>query len=136
MDLLCRLFQLDRGFFVLLLCVVTSIGLSAQNTNDTVVVDVGASTTAMRYNSLLWKIEGENLKAPSFLYGTMHSRNKAVHQLGDSVLVKLNDCEALSLEIVTEGLNQMDMMKSLIASMMMKDTTLQDLYEDKSDYKK
>lgn len=49
--------------------------------------------------TLLWKISGNGLQKPSYLYGTMHVRDKRVFNFADSVLLKLDECEAFSLEI-------------------------------------
>jgi uncharacterized protein YbaP (TraB family) len=49
--------------------------------------------------TLLWKITGKDLSAPSYLFGTMHLKDKRVYSLSDSVLVKLNVCRAFAMEI-------------------------------------
>ena len=48
---------------------------------------------------LLWRITGNGLKSPSYLFGTMHVRDERVFQFSDSVLVALNSCKAFSAEI-------------------------------------
>ncbi len=80
-------------------------------------------------NSLLWKIEGENLEHPSYLYGTMHSQDKRVHKLGKLALPYLEEADAVALELVIDSAQMMPMMASLFSDMMMQDTTLQDLYQ-------
>ena len=51
-----------------------------------------------KYPSLLWKIEGENLKKPSYLYGTMHVSSKIAFNLGDEFFDALSDVDAVALE--------------------------------------
>lgn len=81
-------------------------------------------------NSLLWKIEGEGLEQPSYLYGTMHSQDKRVHELGKLALPYLSQSEAVALELVIDSAQMMPMMMSMFSDMMMKDTTLEDLYKE------
>lgn len=50
-------------------------------------------------STLLWRISGNGLRKPSYLYGTMHLRDKRVFNFADSVLMKFDECEAFSLEI-------------------------------------
>lgn len=91
-------------------------------------------SSAQEYNSLLWCISGNGLKQPSYLYGTMHSRDARVHNLGDSVMIKLLSCNAVALEIVTDQMGIKDMLGAM-RQMYMKDTTLQDLYSEQ-DYQR
>ena len=81
-----------------------------------------SNVSAQPSNSLLWKISGNNLSNPSYLYGTMHSRDKRAHQFGDSVLLKLNECDAVALELLTSEMSMNPY--SMIEYIMMKDTTL------------
>ena len=39
-----------------------------------------------KYNSLFWKIYGNNLKDTSFIYGTMHTQDERVFKFKDGVL--------------------------------------------------
>ena len=80
-------------------------------------------------NSLLWKIEGNGLENPSYLYGTMHSQDKCVHDLGKLALPYIHQSEAVALELVIDSNNMFRMIMILFGQMMMKDTTLQQLYE-------
>ncbi|MGB0932222.1 MAG: TraB/GumN family protein [Chitinophagales bacterium] len=80
-------------------------------------------------NSLLWKIEGNDLEEPSYLYGTMHSQDKRVHDLGKLAVPYIDECEAVALELVIDSTDMMRMVLTMFGEMMMKDTTLQDLYE-------
>lgn len=79
------------------------------------------------YPSLLWEITGKQLKKPAYLYGTMHSQDKRIHQVADSVYLTFDASNAIALELVTDS--TMDM-KNVMKSMFMTDTTLHDLYTD------
>src|ERR1043166_6774740 len=82
-------------------------------------------------SSLLWKISGKNLTKPSYVYGTMHSRDKRAHEFGDSVMIKFNDCDAVALELLTGEMMQDPF--GMLNYIMMKDTTL-DMLLSKKDY--
>lgn len=84
------------------------------------------------YPSLLWQITSEETTDTSYLFGTMHSTNERVHQVGDTVVHWLHQCDAVALELDMDEVNPFGMIKA----MMMKDTKLKDLYENEEDYKK
>jgi uncharacterized protein YbaP (TraB family) len=48
---------------------------------------------------VLWKIEGNGLKTPSYLFGTIHINDKRVFDLQDSVLAKLKECSVSVFEL-------------------------------------
>lgn len=83
-------------------------------------------------NSLLWKIESSQLSQPSYLYGTMHSRDRRAHEFGDSVLQKLTECEAVALEILPGEMMQNPL--AMLGYLTMKDTTL-DMLLSEADYR-
>jgi uncharacterized protein YbaP (TraB family) len=87
-------------------------------------------TTQAQENSLLWRISGNGLKKPSYLYGTYHSRDSRAHQFGDSVLVKLAQADLVIVESITDE-NQDK--KGLFKLMMMDGVRLEDLLS-KKDY--
>ncbi|MEZ4883433.1 MAG: TraB/GumN family protein [Chitinophagales bacterium] len=89
--------------------------------------------TIAAQNSLLWKIEGNNLETTSYLYGTMHSQDKRVHDLGRLAVPYIEASDAVALELIIDSTDLFRMMTSMFGGMMMKDTTLQDLYE-REDY--
>jgi uncharacterized protein YbaP (TraB family) len=49
--------------------------------------------------SLLWKISGNGLKKPSYLFGTMHVKDKRVFNFSDSVMLALQSCPRFALEV-------------------------------------
>lgn len=63
------------------LCVLVSFSLSAQ------------------YNSLLWKISGNGLKKPSYLFGTMHTADARVFNFSDSLMPFFNESKAYAMEL-------------------------------------
>jgi uncharacterized protein YbaP (TraB family) len=54
------------------------------------------------YQGLLWKISGNGLEKPSFLYGTMHVSNKVAFHLSDSFYKAIESVDVVSLEINPE----------------------------------
>ncbi len=50
--------------------------------------------------SLLWEITGKNLSKPSYLYGTVHIKDKRAFEFNDSVFVKLNACDQFAMELI------------------------------------
>ena len=52
-----------------------------------------------QYSSLLWKISGNGLKQPSFLYGTMHTGDARVFAFGDSVMPYFATTKAYAMEL-------------------------------------
>ena len=51
-----------------------------------------------KYQSLLWKIEGNGLSKASYLYGTMHVSSKIAFNLGDEFFEALSSADAVALE--------------------------------------
>jgi uncharacterized protein YbaP (TraB family) len=64
-----------------------------------------AQNTPKRPNyKLLWKISGNGLAAPSYLFGTMHVVDERAFDFSDSVLLKISECKAFSLEVHPDSL--------------------------------
>ena len=49
--------------------------------------------------TLLWRIEAGTVAAPSYLYGTVHSRDERAYFFGDSVLAALDRCHVVAGEL-------------------------------------
>lgn len=49
--------------------------------------------------SLLWKISGKGMGKPSYLFGTMHVKDKRVFGFSDSVMLAIQNCPSFALEI-------------------------------------
>lgn len=71
------------------------------------------NTASAQGNSLLWKITGNGLSAPSYLYGTMHTRDARVFRLADSVPAAFESCEAFAMEIVIDDDSRFNIMQGL-----------------------
>jgi len=54
--------------------------------------------------SLLWKIEGENQKKPSYLFGTMHVNDARAFHFSDAVLPAIKSCEKFALEVQPDSI--------------------------------
>src|SRR5437868_9276300 len=79
-------------------------------------------------HTLLWKIEGNGLASPSFVYGTMHTADERAFRLMDSVLYAFNFCKEYAMEINPDSLN----IKALAKEAMMPDgVSLKDLLSEK-----
>lgn len=72
-------------------------------------------------SSLLWKISGNGLEHPSYLFGTIHALPQERFFLPDSLKAKLNDCDKLVLEI---DMDDPTMMGKLQQGMVMSDNSL------------
>jgi uncharacterized protein YbaP (TraB family) len=57
------------------------------------------SQTTQLSNTLLWRISGNGLTKPSYLYGTMHVTDKRVFQLGDSLYYGIEHAEGFAGEL-------------------------------------
>ncbi len=60
----------------------------------------------MLKNSLLWKLEGEDLSAPSYLFGTMHVRDRRAFQKLDRVYEAIGECEGFAAEFHLDDAGQ------------------------------
>lgn len=52
--------------------------------------------------SLLWRVSGRDLKAPSYLYGTIHIQDSRVFAFDSTVWHCFNSCEALAVEVLLD----------------------------------
>jgi uncharacterized protein YbaP (TraB family) len=59
--------------------------------------------------SLLWRISGSDLPAPSYLYGTIHLTDRRIFEWKDSVYARMKNCEAFAGEL---DLSMENMMKA------------------------
>lgn len=53
---------------------------------------------ARKYPALLWKISGNGLREPSYLYGTMHVSNRVAYYLSEEFFEALRSVEVVGLE--------------------------------------
>ncbi len=54
--------------------------------------------------TLLWKISGNGVKAPSYLFGTMHLRDSRLFNFYDSLYKALEQCSRFAMEIQPDSL--------------------------------
>lgn len=93
------------------------------------IIGVQNASAQKKYPStFLWKISGNGLTKPSYMYGTMHLQDKELFNLGDSIYAALETVEGFSMEVDPEQL-----MNALLKSLNEKDDSplLKDLIEEK-----
>ncbi len=84
-------------------------------------------------NTLLWKISGNGLKKPSYLFGTIHMLCKDDAVLSDSMINIIKNVKDVYFEVDLDNLFEM---LGVMGKMKMRgDTTLQDLLSE-ADYEK
>lgn len=76
-------------------------------------------------NTLLWKITGNGLSSPSYLFGTMHMVCREDAVLSDSLLAAIRNTEQVYFEVDMDNL--MELMGVMSSMAMKNDTTLADL---------
>ncbi len=55
---------------------------------------------------LLWRIEGNGLDAPSYIFGTMHVDDSRAFNFSDSVMLAIERCEVFALESHSDSIEQ------------------------------
>ncbi|MBS1918724.1 MAG: TraB/GumN family protein [Bacteroidetes bacterium] len=92
-----------------------------------------SNSSKIKTNALLWRISGNGLTKPSYLFGTIHMLCEDDAVLSDSLKIAISRCDDVYLEV------QMDNLFEMIGAMgqmkMNGDTTLSDLLS-KEDYEK
>ena len=68
--------------------------------------------------TLLWRISGNGLQKPSYLYGTMHLKDRRLFFFGDSVYKNIQASDGFAMEI-----DPAEMMDSVFSKLSEKDTT-------------
>lgn len=84
-------------------------------------------------NTLLWKISGNGLNKPSYLFGTIHMLCADDAVLSSNMKNAINNCDEVYLEVDMDNL--IEMLGAVGKMKMTGDTTLQDLLS-KEDYEK
>jgi uncharacterized protein YbaP (TraB family) len=100
----------------------------------TVSAQIQDTAEAPRYKSLFWEIKRDDLKTPSYLYGTIHIIPKDSFFLTPAVEEKLASTQQLVLEIPLD-LNITTMLSSAMGMMMPSGKSLKSLYSD-DDYQR
>ena len=65
-------------------------------------------------NTLLWKIEGNGLKKPSFLYGTMHVSSDRAFRFMDSTLIYFDKADIYAMELNMDSVNLFALMQQIM----------------------
>ena len=89
--------------FLLLSFIIISGNIFGQNTNA---------------KTLLWRINGNGLSKPSYLFGTMHLYDKRIFNFGDSVYRSIENTDAFAME-----LDPNSMMDTILSKINEEDTT-------------
>jgi uncharacterized protein YbaP (TraB family) len=71
-------------------CVLLAFGLPGSAQSSRIKAD--------KYPSLLWEITGNQLRKPSYLFGTMHVSSKMVFHLSDSFYLGIRNAQVVALE--------------------------------------
>src|SRR6478752_2807120 len=50
-------------------------------------------------STLLWRISGNGLQKPSYLYGTMHLTDERIFNIGDSMYKAIENSEGFAIEV-------------------------------------
>ncbi len=83
---------------------------------------------ALPAQSLLWKIEGKELSAPSYLFGTIHALCREEVVLSDAVIAAVDTCAQVALELDLDDPALIVEMGHI--SFMPNDSTLRDLFSE------
>jgi len=64
--------------------------------------------------TLLWRVSGNGLLSPSYLYGTMHTRDKRAFHFSDSVLVCFTNCSRFAMELKVDEINSEEVLSNMM----------------------
>jgi hypothetical protein len=93
----------------------------------------GQSSQTAEESSLLWKISGKNLTAPSYLFGTIHMIGKNDYFFTETMQEAFKAAEQVTFEINMEEMSDMSaMMPIMMKAFMSNNTTLKDLLDEAS----
>ncbi len=84
------------------------------------------SLSAHSQDALFWKIDGAHSRGSSYIYGTIHLKDKRIFAYADTVLSYLDSCNKLVLEL---DLNPMNLLQYSGLMMLPADTTLKDIFK-------
>ena len=114
---------MKRSFWLTLVAVtgITFSGLAQKNASN------------LDANTLLWKVSGNGLSKPSYIFGTMHMICANDIELSDSLRKAIQNVDEVYLELDMDDM--MQMMMAMTKMTMKGDTTLSDLLT-KEEYEK
>ena len=123
---------MKKSILGLLLLFVLFLSSCKTSENKTKVDDINPKLE----NALLWKIEGNNLKVPSYLFGTIHLIKSDKFFLPDGFAKAFEESKSVIFEIDMNKMNDVSEQMKLLPSLLMKgDTSLKDLITEE-EYKK
>lgn len=93
----------------------------------------GMAQNGKENNTLLWKISGNGLEKPSYLYGTIHMLCADDANLSPNMKKVISECDEVYFEVDMDNL--FELMGAMGKMKMLGDTTLKDLLSA-ADYKK
>ena len=109
--------------------------VSCKTTKDGVSNKIEKEVYKPLTNALLWKIEGNGITQPSYLYGTIHLIDSDAYFLPTGTLAAMDNTKKMVFEIDMNEMNDMSNMMSIMNKAFMNDgKTLKDLLSDE-DYK-
>ncbi len=92
------------------------------------VMGIAQPSSVPTEKALLWKISGQELAAPSYLYGTIHMINKEDFFLNNATRSAIETAQTVTFEINMDEMDDMSaLMPLLMQAFMVGDTTLSDL---------
>lgn len=117
--------------FLILLLAILFVATSCRTTKDVVVQGTEVMETKTLENSLLWKIDGNGLATPSYLYGTIHIINAEDYFLPEGTLAAIGSTKKMVFEIDMNEMSDISAMMGLMNKAFMKDNkTLKDLLSE------
>lgn len=123
---------MNRMIYWLLLAAVSLVACKTQQNvadQEGSVSVQNASGEAVLENALLWKIEGNDLEQPSYLYGTIHLITEEDFYWPSGTLAAFNASDKVAFEIDMDDMFDMSKQMSMMSRAFMNDgKTLKDFY--------
>jgi uncharacterized protein len=76
-----------------------------------IILGLTVLTAQEKSNSMLWKVEGNGLEAPSYLFGTIHILCEDDFEMKDKVVAALKDADKLVMELDYSNTQEMSSMQ-------------------------
>ncbi|MEM6964323.1 MAG: TraB/GumN family protein [Bacteroidota bacterium] len=93
--------------------------LYACNSSQKTVAQVQETTYAAKENALLWKVTGNELQTPSYVFGTIHMIGKDDFFLTDDMRKAFGETDKVVFEINMEEMNDMSILFKLMGKITM-----------------
>ena len=127
--------KLKLKYFFALILALTLVTFSCKTTEKGVKEKIEANDYKPLTDALLWKIDGNGLTQPSYLYGTIHLIDAEDYFLPTGTLAAIDNSEKMVFEIDMNEMSDMGAMMGLLSKAFMSDNkTLKDLISEE-DYK-